>query len=74
MPPRKRTEPADDQSEPAPIAPEADDPAIEPDSSEPEQADGPKRGRPPKACPGCFPDGWPAGVTGLGCEHGSWQR
>lgn len=26
------------------------------------------------ACPTCHPDGWPAGWTGYGCEHGIWAR
>lgn len=25
-------------------------------------------------CRLCYPDGWPAGATGLGCKHGSWTR
>lgn len=25
-------------------------------------------------CGHCYPDGWPAGATGLGCLHGSWTR
>lgn len=25
-------------------------------------------------CGICYPDGWPVGATGLGCQHGSWTR
>jgi hypothetical protein len=25
-------------------------------------------------CTACFEDGWPAGATGVGCEHGTWAR
>lgn len=25
-------------------------------------------------CGLCYPDGWPEGATGLGCQHGSWTR
>lgn len=25
-------------------------------------------------CPVCHPDGWPAGWTGYGCQHGIWAR
>jgi hypothetical protein len=25
-------------------------------------------------CPVCHPDGWPAGYTGYGCQHGIWAR
>lgn len=67
MPPRKRADTADDPT--TDTTPETDTP-----ETEPEQADGPKRGRPPKPCTDCFPDGWPAGAAAVGCEHGSWQR
>lgn len=26
------------------------------------------------SCPVCHPDGWPKGVTGYGCPHGTWAR
>lgn len=25
-------------------------------------------------CPECFPEGWPATSTAVGCEHGTWTR
>jgi hypothetical protein len=25
-------------------------------------------------CGDCYPEGWPDGATGLGCQHGSWTR
>lgn len=25
-------------------------------------------------CPDCFPDGWPEGVHGRNCQHGTWVR
>lgn len=28
----------------------------------------------PQPCSECFPDGWPAGATSVGCVHGQWDR
>lgn len=34
----------------------------------------PPKSRKPDVCGDCFPDGWPADATAIGCIHGSWQR
>jgi hypothetical protein len=30
--------------------------------------------QPPDICGRDFPEGWPAGATGLSCIHGTWTR
>lgn len=63
MPPVKKTE-AKDESPKVDERPEADGPRdalnIQPGTG--------------SLCRLCYPDGWPDGAVGLGCQHGSWTR
>lgn len=55
----------DEAAEDTAADPGGDAASADPDST-PAAADAP--------CPDCFPTGWPAGSTAVGCEHGNWDR
>jgi hypothetical protein len=70
MPPRKRaaSSPTPDREAAEPLAEDKtmENPNADTAHSAPQAADAP--------CTECFPGGWPADATSVGCGHGTWGR
>lgn len=80
MPPRKRAE--SKPAEPEAATQETELPDADSGDEETAEAAAPAAKKPAQSdlqaveapCPECFPNGWPDGGFGLGCEHGTWYR